>query len=250
MEKKKCSVCPQLRIFAILFCLIALLLIMMMSKAEAEIYKYTDKNGRKVFVDSLSQVPAEYREQLEIQKPAATVNNTGSLSTNTTYGSTLKQRASVERLQAELRKLETAVEVINNQVFVPVTVTYHGRSVKARMLMDTGASSTVFHRDALERLDPQSRSAGYARVAGGSVIKMRSVNFDSIQVGPHKAKSIRSYVIDNQNEASHFDGLLGMDFLMNASYELNLQRKLIIWNPEVYKQVEAQLSELSSTRKN
>ncbi len=223
---------------------------MMLSKAEADIYKYTDKSGRKVFVDSLSQVPAEYRDQLELQRPAATVNNTGSLSSHSNYGATLKQRASIEKLSAELKKMETPVEVINNQVLVPVTVTYLGRSVHTKMLMDTGASTTVFHRNALERLDTQTRSAGYARVAGGNIIKMRSVRFDNIQVGPYQAKAIESYIIDNKNESSRFDGLLGMDFLMNAKYELNLQRQVIIWNPEIYRQVEAQLSELSTTRKD
>jgi hypothetical protein len=44
------------------------------------------------------------------------------------------------------------------------------------------------------------------------------------------------------NQQSH--GLLGMDFLFNARYELDKKRKLIIWEPELYVQYEERLRDI------
>lgn len=248
MGKKKCARCQQIRIVAILVSMIAILLLMMMGQSQAEIYKYTDDKGKRVFVGSLSQVPEKYKAQMELQSPSDEVSNTSNYSENNKKASaSLKTRSELKRLERALAQMETAVVIENNQVLVPVKVTYHGKDVDVKMLMDTGASGTVFHRDALARLDAMSESAGYARVAGGNVVKLSSIEFDRIQVGPFQAKNIRSFVIDNKAPGGAFDGLLGMDFLMNVKYELNLVRKVIVWNPERYKIMEALLKEVQST---
>lgn len=247
MAKKKCARCQQMRVVAILVCMIAILLLMMMGKAHAEIYKYTDDKGKKVFVGSLSQVPQKYQTQMELQSPSDEVSNTSNYSEkNKKASASLKKRSELRRLERALAQMETAVTVDNNQVLVPVKVTYHGKDVDVKMLMDTGAGGTVFHRDALARLDAMSESAGYARVAGGNVVKLSSIEFDRIQVGPFQANNIRSFVIDNKAPGGAFDGLLGMDFLMNVKYELDLVRKVIVWNPSQYKAMQALLKEVQS----
>lgn len=247
MAKKKCRRCQQIRIVAILVCMIAILLLMMVGKSQAEIYKYTDDNGKKVFVGSLSHVPQKYQAQIQEQFSSDEVSNISSFSEKNKKASTsLKMQLELERLQRDIALMETAVTVKDNQVFVPVKVTYHGKSAQVNMLMDTGASGTVFHRDAIVRLDAMSESAGYARVAGGTVVKLSSIEFDKIQVGPFQAKKIRSFVIDNKSPEDEFDGLLGMDFLMNVKYELDADRQVIIWNPARYKSMQAILKELQS----
>jgi hypothetical protein len=233
---------------AIFFSMIAILLLMMMGKSQAEIYKYTDDSGKRVYVGSLSQVPQKYRSQMQLQVPSDEVNNTSRFSEkNKKASASIKARSEIRKLERMLAQMETPVKIERNQVLVPVSVTYHGREAHVNMLMDTGASSTVFHRDALERLDAMSKSAGYARVAGGSVIKMSSIEFDRIKVGPYKARNIRSYVIENKSPGGAFDGLLGMDFLMNIKYEVDFERKVIIWSPTRYKAMEVLLKEAQST---
>ncbi|BBB30546.1 conserved hypothetical protein [Neptunomonas japonica JAMM 1380] len=233
---------------AILLSMIAILLLMMMGKSQAEIYKYTDDSGKRVYVGSLSQVPQKYKTQIQLQTPSDEVNNTGRFSEkNKKVSASIKVRSEIRRLERMLAQMETPVKIQKNQVLIPVSVTYHGKEAKVHMLMDTGASGTVFHRDALARLDAMSEAAGYARVAGGGVIKVSSIEFDRIKVGPFKAKNIRSFVIDNKSPGGKFDGLLGMDFLMNVKYEVDFDRKVIIWDPIRYKAMEVLLKEAQST---
>ncbi|QEQ97289.1 retropepsin-like aspartic protease [Neptunomonas concharum] len=249
MQKKKCKRCQQIRVVAILFCMIAVLLLLMMGKAQAEIYHYTDSKGKKIYVGSLSKVPREYLDQIKLQNPSAQVSNTSQFSeSNKKASSSLKGRSDLRRLQRMLNMMETPVVIKNNQVLVPVSVTYQGKSTDVTLLMDTGASGTVFHRDALERLNADSEFSGYARVAGGGVIKVSSLELDRIKVGPFQAKNIRSSVIDNKAPGGAFDGLLGMDFLMNVEYELDKQRQVIIWTPKRYQEVSDALQKLSSAQ--
>lgn len=251
MAKKVCKRCQQIRVVAIFVCLVAVLLLSMMGQSQAEIYKYTDDQGKKVYVGSLSQVPEQYRHQLQLQRPSDEVSNVSSSqnsegrSSNAT-GTAILKRGEIRRLEHLLSMLETKVVVKNNQVLVPVTVTYHGKDAQVTMLMDTGASGTVFHRDALEKLEASSESAGYARVAGGGIIKVSSVLFDKVQVGPFQAKGINSFVIDNKSPGGTFDGLLGMDFLMNVKYRLDLKGQKIIWDPERHEETSRLVAELKA----
>ncbi|SIS81756.1 retropepsin-like aspartic protease [Neptunomonas antarctica] len=248
MAKKKCVRCQQIRMVAIFVSMIAILLLLMMAKSHAEIYKYTDDSGKQIFVGSMSQVPQKYQLQIELQAPSDEVSNSSHFSEkNKKASASLKAHSTLKRLERALVQMETPVTILKNQVLVPVSLTYHGKNAHVNMLMDTGATNTVFHRDALARLDTTSQAAGYARVAGGSVIKVSSIEFDRIKVGPFQVKNIRSFVIDNKAGDTAFDGLLGMDFLMNVKYELNPERKVIIWNPARYKAMEALLKEMQST---
>lgn len=250
MAKKKCKRCQQIRIFAIFFALAGILLMLMMTKAKAQVYKYTDDQGRKIFVGSPSQIPPQYRDQVVIVKPSGEVSNSSSFSSsNEKAASSLKSRGAIRRLETYIRSMQTQIQVNGNRVLVPVTVSYEGQDANVRMLMDTGASGTVFHRDALAKLNPTSEKAGYAKVAGGGLIKVGSISFDWIKVGPFRAEAINSFVIDNKAPGSGYDGLLGMDFLMNVDYELDLANQVIIWNPKKYKAAQVQLEELRSAPK-
>jgi len=248
MTKRTCRRCQQLRIVAIFFVLSMIMILTMIGKTQADVYKYTDENGKKVYVGSMSQIPERYRDQFKTQVPTDEVSNTSSTPISKSGSSSgLLKRSEIRRVERYLKMLETDVIVKNKQVLVPVTVTYHGKEARVTMLMDTGASGTVFYRDALERLDPASQAAGYARVAGGGVVKISSIEFDRIKVGPFQAKGIRSFVMKNKAPGGSFDGLLGMDFLMNVKYELDLKREVIIWNPEKYKVIQAELEALKAS---
>ncbi|MDN2658822.1 aspartyl protease family protein [Neptunomonas sp. CHC150] len=246
MSKRDCKRCRQLRWVAMFVCIVAVVILMMLGKSQAGIYKYTDANGKKVYVGSLSQVPQAYRDQIVEQVPTDAVSNVSQFSDkNRSAGSLLKKNRDERRMLRALEQMETPVKIANNQVLVPVTVTYHGYSAQVTMLMDTGASGTVFHHDALEKLEPKKQEAGYARVAGGGIIKLSTIAFDSIKIGPYKARNLNAYVMQNKNVGGGFDGLLGMDFLMNVEYELDKARQVIIWNPKKYHQLKKSITEVS-----
>jgi predicted aspartyl protease len=82
-------------------------------------------------------------------------------------------------------------------------------------------------------------------VAGGGIIKLSTIAFDSIKIGPYKARNLNAYVMQNKNVGGGFDGLLGMDFLMNVEYELDKARQVIIWNPKKYHQLKKSITEVS-----
>lgn len=241
---KGCKRCHKIRQLTIIGSLMAIFLLLLISRAEAEVYQYVNDKGRKVFVGSPSQIPHQYRNQSKMLKPSAQVSNTSAFSTsNQSAADNFSNRRDVRRLEIQLRLLETRVVVRGNQVLVPVTVTYHGRDVEVKMLLDTGASGTVFYRNALAKLEADSESAGYAQVAGGGVVKISSVEFDRIKVGPFKARHIRAFVMNNKSPNSGFDGLLGMDFLMNVEYKIDFARQVIIWHPKKHQALEKALAQ-------
>ncbi|MFC6669163.1 aspartyl protease family protein [Marinobacterium aestuariivivens] len=220
------------------------------SAAEARIYKYVDDRGRQVFVDSLSKVPQQYRDQLESRQEYSEGKSPDELARERSERADQQRQQQFSQRRRELeqllRTMETSVRVANNRVLVPVTVVYGGRSAKTRMVLDTGATSTVFHKDALSGLSYATRPGGYARVAGGGSIETQSVNFDRIEIGPYKVANVRAMVIDHQGPSVGNDGLLGMDFLMNARYKIDYERQLILWEPERYSELESLLRELDT----
>lgn len=141
---------------------ILILLLGLAPLASAEIYHYVDDQGRKVFVDSLRQVPLQYRDQLETRaesqgqtQPEVAVDKAGSLE------EVRRQLAQAEReFDALIAELETEVSIRGNQVMVPVRAVYGNRRADARLLLDTGASSTLFHQQAIARLRGNVFDAG------------------------------------------------------------------------------------------
>lgn len=247
MIKRPCQHCRTLRWVALWLSAVVLLLLLMASQADAQIYHYVDQHGRKVFVDRLSQIPAQYRSQVKEQHPADHVSNTSRTPESLRdFSTTLDLREQRRRIQRSLKTLQTPVTIANNQVLVPVRVTYQGQRVNVTMLMDTGATGTVFHRSALAKLASPSKQAGYARVAGGGVIKISQVKLDQIQIGPFNVRNIQAMVMEDKGAASRHDGLLGMDFLMKVDYALDKENQRLIWMPERFKKLTERLAQLSA----
>lgn len=225
------------------------LALLLASAAQAEIYKYVDERGRQVFVDSLSRVPLQFRDQLETRRaaPGPQAQDEAQLAAaraeRKREASLAGQRKKIERL---LRESETPVKVGRNRVVVPVTVVYGGRKANTEMVLDTGATNTVFHKNALAGLNYASQPGGRARVAGGGSISTELVSFDRIEIGPYRPTHVRAMVIEHQGPAVGSDGLLGMDFLMNVRYRIDYERQLILWEPERYQELQALLQQLDS----
>ena len=123
----------------------------------AGIYKYRDANGQLHFVDDESRVPTEFRDDMtSISESQESLTGYGSQNNRQKPVATplLEQKKTDSRATKKKRRAhQTPVEIKGNRVLVPVEVAMGNRTAKLSLLLDTGATTTVFHRESLTKLD-------------------------------------------------------------------------------------------------
>jgi tetratricopeptide (TPR) repeat protein len=124
---------------------------------------------------------------------------------------------------------QTPVVIAGNQVLVPVTFSYRGRSTRATLLLDTGASITSISGDMAAQLgvEPADTNPTLALVADGRTVRAHWFAADSLAVGPKAISPLRVGIMPGNLPG--VDGLLGMDFLKNVRYQVNFNRNVIEW---------------------
>lgn len=179
-----------------------------------EQFRYTDRNGIVFWVDDKSKIPPEYRNQEQrTENPALPDQKTPAVS------ATRKPQRT------------TAVRIANNQIIVPVRFVNKGRAVTARMILDTGASTTIIYPPLARKLaiGRDKASVGYSTIADGSQVLSYTAAIDYIQVDDSVLKS-PEVVVMPQAAAIGADGLLGNSFLKFFNFTIDYGRQMIIWN--------------------
>jgi predicted aspartyl protease len=226
---------------------------------QAEFYKYVDKQGRVFYVDDLSKIPEEYQEQVQVYRekydslPEEERSRALERERERIEQHELEQQAQMneqlqEIQQAEeeekrrqeqeakkrlMENMQTPVIVEGNRILVPVTLVNNGVEVVVHLLLDTGASHLVLHRDVAAQLNIITLKKALAQVAGGQNIYVETGQISSFKVVPFEMQKANVLIINHEGEAVAYSGLLGMNFLKNVKYTIDYQNQVIHWQPPV-----------------
>ena len=114
----------------------------------------------------------------------------------------------------------------DNLPFVTVTLTHKGKRVEIRnVLIDTGSGGTIFAADDVAEIGITPESEDILRhvhgIGGSEVVFMRQVK--SIQVGDYSHATFE-VEIGGMDYGFDIHGILGMDFLLAAGAQIDLQQ--------------------------
>lgn len=206
--------------------------------ASAAIFKYTNEEGRTVFVDDESKIPPRFRKDADKYKEK--YDHLSYTERNKIYEQEYeKQEAeeTLEKLKSALEKqvkkqqeLTMPVTIRGNQVVVPVNIKRRGRTATLQLVLDTGATNTVLYKSRVERLDLRSARRINGRLAGGQEVKADIVTLDKLEVGPFNYGEVQVVLLADEGRHDGTDGLLGMDVLRNHTYRIDFDNSVIIWN--------------------
>lgn len=163
-------------------------------------YTFTDKQGIVHMVNDLNKVPFEYRQAMKVD-------------TSTT---------------ATVRT--TPVTIVGDQVIVPVTITFRGRSASVRLLLDTGATVTTINEAVAAQLglNPAEAKLVKTTVADGRSVDAYRIKTDAVAVAEHVMPNVDVSMLPNSGSKG-CDGLLGMNYLKNFRYHVNFSKSVIEW---------------------
>jgi len=182
---------------------------------SAQVYRWTDEQGRVNYGQGLDSVPERFRSGAQfvnspaVPPPAAPVTPSGRATGAAVAGG------------AQIRFTPGQAILVNARI---------NDSGSVKLLLDTGASVTTINPRLLSQLGVSSRDAvrGSIRGVTGSADTL-FVTVNSIDVNGAKAGPIR--VVAHDVELGQADGLLGRDFLDRFQVSIDNQAGIVTLTP-------------------
>jgi len=176
--------------------------------APGSLYQYKDKDGIVSFTDNPASIPKGTEAQAR--------NWNGTLT-----GPKIEVKQGVSR--------ETQIVVKDDQVFVPVKISSNGRENNLWLLLDTGATGITVYNNAVDGFYMANVRRGVSTLADGRRINNVTGTVESVSVGPAIVRNADITILPQAGSQNH-QGLLGMRFLKNFHYTLDMGRQIIRWN--------------------
>ena len=193
------------------FCLIILVFFSQAANVTADIYQWTDNSGITHAADSKEKIPDAYRGLARI------VAETEPTRLSDTFSSAGEYIIPFQRMSSDT----ILVDVILNS------------SVRAKMILDTGASLVVLSEELAKSLkqDVSTGAQIILHTAGGE-IDGRAVLVSKVELGGASKENVRAAVNIKKGIFNDFDGLLGMSFFSDFKVTIDYPNSVIILKKE------------------
>jgi clan AA aspartic protease (TIGR02281 family) len=193
---------------------LGLLLALAPLAAAAEIYQWTDEQGRVHFTQDLSQVPARHRSQAELRAQAP--HEAGRLQTYSQPAAPDPGSVSPRRPGAQ-RGREFRIPVARAGIGMIVYVRLDGR-LTTPFLVDTGATDVLIPASVAEQLGfhagPETRTKSYQTANG--VVTHTTVMLRSVDLGGASVENVPASISPSMEI-----GLLGLSFFNHFTYNVD-----------------------------
>jgi clan AA aspartic protease (TIGR02281 family) len=189
------------------------LLLALPSWSSAEIYRWTDAEGRVHFTQDLSQVPPDHRARAEESAAAPRSDRLQTYSTPPGTGRASVRRGTRRPRSGEL--LRIPFERRGDVMIVNVTL---NDRVSAPFLVDTGASDVSIPAELASRLGIQvGPDTPYRRyTTANGIIANPVITLDSVQAGEARLERVRASINSTMEV-----GLLGGAFFNNFTFQID-----------------------------
>jgi predicted aspartyl protease len=177
-------------------------------------YKYEDRNGITFWVNDERKIPAEYRSNAAKNKESAD-----------------KSKSEPSQIPVEKKYYSTKISIANNVIIVPVTFRNKGRKIKAKMILDTGASVTTIYSALASKLHLNKNKQSTVRSINANGISSNGIltKVDHIEVDDKILANGEVVVIPSHSNIGA-DGLLGNSFLRFFNFTIDYDNQLLRWN--------------------
>jgi len=177
-------------------------------------YKYEDKNGITFWVDAESQIPDVYRKKVT---PNIEILDS--------------PKSASKQISVEKPRYSTKISIVNNLIMVPVVFKNKGHNVKARMILDTGASVTTLYPALASQLKLNKNNLTRVRSINANGVPSESLltKVDHIEVDDKILANSEVIVIPSHSNIGA-DGLLGNSFLRFFNFTIDYEKQLLRWN--------------------